>query len=397
MQKKYKKIAIVYCGLILSICAYVLIKTDIVHASLIRDMKQILVPSFSFDKNEKSFERGIVPLLEMDEDLLENGENDLSFDDFSMYQNDLVEGGNNDNTFEDMVATKTDAIIADEMNLNENVQDENTETVAVFDLLPTPNGIMYSPEQLSDYNFLLTNCYAVDSTTNVLPEELDVHTLLSKEMAIDISSKEPKVLIYHTHGSESFADSREGMMEDTVIGVGDELTRILQEDYGISVYHDRNIYDCVNGVVDRSYAYELAGASVDEILAKYPSIEVVLDIHRDGVREDVHLVKDIDGKPTAQIMFLNGMSRLNDKGDLDYLYNPYKIDNLAFSLQMHLIGKEYYGDLMRRIYVRGYCFNLNKMPRSSLIEVGAQTNTVEEAKNAMIPLGAILYKVLVAP
>ena len=59
-------------------------------------------------------------------------------------------------------------------------------------------------------------------------------------------------------------------------------------------------------------------------------------------------------------------------------------------------GKELYGDLMRRIYVRGYCFNLNKMPRSSLIEVGAQTNTVAEAKNAMVPLGAILYKVLIA-
>ena len=77
----------------------------------------------------------------------------------------------------------------------------------------------------------------------------------------------------------------------------------------------------------------------------------------------------------------------------DYLFY---IDNLAFSLQMHLAGKAMYGDLMRRIYVRGYCFNLNKMPRSSLIEVGAQTNTVAEAKNAMRPLGAILYKVLIA-
>ena len=170
----------------------------------------------------------------------------------------------------------------------------------------------------------------------------------------------------------------------------------MQEDYGIPVYHDRTVYDRINGVEDRSLAYDYASEGIDEILKKYPSIEVILDIHRDGVREDVRLVREIDGLPTAQIMFLNGVSRTNENGDIDYLYNPYKIDNLAFSLQMHLAGKEMYGDLMRRIYIRGYCFNLNKMARSSLIEVGAQTNTVEEAKNAMIPLGAILYKVLIA-
>jgi len=203
-------------------------------------------------------------------------------------------------------------------------------------------------------------------------------------------------LIYHTHGSETFADSRPGVTEDTVIGLGDELTRILEEDYGIPVYHDRTVYDVVDGVEDRSLAYDYASDGVDAILQQYPSIEVVLDIHRDGVREDVRLVREIDGIPTAQIMFLNGMSRTNENGEIDYLYNPYREENLAFSLQMHLTGKELYGDLMRRIYVRGYCFNLNKMPRSSLIEVGAQTNTVAEAKNAMVPLGAILYKVLIA-
>ena len=90
------------------------------------------------------------------------------------------------------------------------------------------------------------------------------------------------------------------------------------------------------------------------------------------------------------------MGLLHSREPDAYLYNPYRQENLAFSLQMHLAGKELYGDLMRRIYVRGYCFNLNKMPRSSLIEVGAQTNTVAEAKNAMVPLGAILYKVLIA-
>lgn len=105
-------------------------------------------------------------------------------------------------------------------------------------------------------------------------------------------------------------------------------------------------------------------------------------------------MKVIDGKPTAQIMFFNGISRLNDEGDLGYLYNPNLSSNLSFSLQMHLKGKSLYGDLMRKNYIGGYCYNLDRKPRASLVEVGAQTNTVEEAKNAMIPLAAMLYSVL---
>lgn len=276
------------------------------------------------------------------------------------------------------------------------VTDSDKEDVNVTEAstVPIAPGTVYTMEQLCDYDFLLSNCYVVDTSTSVNPDELDGELLLSKDMTVDLSGDDYKVLIYHTHGSETFADSRPGVVEDTVIGVGDELTRILEEDYGIKVYHDRNVYDMVDGVLDRSYAYTLSGEGVDEILKEHPSIEVILDIHRDGVNEDLHLMKEVDGKPTAQIMFLNGMSRLNKNGDIDYLYNPYKIDNLSFSLQMYLAGKQMYGDLMRRIYISGYCYNLNKMPKASLIEVGAQTNTVEEVKNAMTPLAAIIYRVL---
>lgn len=259
---------------------------------------------------------------------------------------------------------------------------------------PVEGGIVYSMEELSDFDFLVTNCYAVDGSTSVNPDELNAENLLSMDLSVDLSGDDYKVLIYHTHGSEAFVDSRPGVTEDTIIGVGDELARILEEDYGIKVYHDRNVYDVIDGELDRSRAYDMSGAGVDAILAQYPSIEVVIDLHRDGVNEGVHLVTDIDGVPTAQIMFLNGMSRLNVNGDIDYLYNPNKIANLAFSLQMHLEGKRLYGDLMRRIYIRGYRFNLDKLPRATLVEVGAQTNTVQEVKNAMTPLAAIIYSVI---
>lgn len=283
--------------------------------------------------------------------------------------------------------------VNEEGTLDTTEGDVSTEEIMPASAIPVSSAVTYSLEQLSDFDFLVSNCYLVDSSTSVNPDELNAQNLLSMDMTVDLSGEDYKVLIYHTHGSEAFADSIPGVTEDTVIGVGDELTKLL-ESYGIKVYHDRNVYDMIDGELDRSYAYDLSGDAVDEILAEYPSIEVVIDLHRDGVREDLHLVTDINGLPTAQIMFVNGVSRLNVNGDIDYLYNPNKISNLAFSLQMYLEGKATYGDLMRRIYIRGYCFNLDKMPRAALIEVGAQTNTVQEAKNAMIPLADIIYKVL---
>lgn len=293
-------------------------------------------------------------------------------------------------------ASSDDAIMAvEESSASENevaaaTENDVTEAAAISDIA----GIEYSMEQIMDYEFLVSNCYIVDQSTSINPDEINGEALWAKDMSIDLSGDDYKVLIYHTHGSETFIDSRPGVTEDTVIGLGDELTRILAEEYGIKAYHDRTVYDMVDGVLDRSYAYDLSREGVSRILEQYPSIEVVVDLHRDGVREELHLVRVINGKPTAQIMFFNGVSRLNKNGDIESMYNPNKIDNLAFSLQLHLAGKEKYGDLMRRIYISGYRYNMDLMPKSTLVEVGAQTNTVEEGKNAMIPLAYILNDVL---
>ena len=96
----------------------------------------------------------------------------------------------------------------------------------------------------------------------------------------------------------------------------------------------------------------------------------------------------------AQIMLFNGLSRTTSTGDIDYLYNPYIADNLAISFQMQLKAAEYYPNLTRRIYLKGYRYNMHYCPKTLLIEVGAQTNTVREAMNAMVPLADILNKVL---
>lgn len=253
---------------------------------------------------------------------------------------------------------------------------------------------VYTAEQLKNYDFLLKTFYTVDSTTTVTSGELKGDVLSQKDLTIDFSETEPKILIYHTHGSEGFADSDGTTKEETIIGVGDELARILEDTYHIKTYHDRSLYDTINGNLDRSKAYTYAGNGVSKILEKYPSIEVVIDLHRDAVKAGTKLVTEIDGKQTAKIMFFNGLSRTAKNGDISYLQNPNKESNLAFSFQMQLAAAEQYPGFTRKIYLKGYRYNLHLKPRSLLIEVGAQTNTKEEAKNAMEPLAKLLYNVL---
>ncbi len=270
---------------------------------------------------------------------------------------------------------------------------------SVTTLADGTGGTTYTREQLKEGDFLLSKIFVVDSNTSMTKEELDIGNLLDSDLTVEGlkqtgDKKEYKILIYHTHGSESFADSREGKKEDTIIGVGSYLTQLLEEQYGIAVYHDETAYDVIDGVLDRSKAYENAYNSVSKILKENPSIEVVIDLHRDGVDEETHLVTEVNGKQTAKIMFLNGVSRSNMNGEIEYLKNPNKLTNLAFSFQMYLTGKEHYGDYVRKIYVRSLRYNLHLLPRTALIEVGAQNNTLEEEKNAMEPLAAILYKVL---
>ena len=281
-------------------------------------------------------------------------------------------------------------------------------------------GTTFTREQLSKPVFLTSKIFTVDNNTSMNDDELNIANLLDADMSLEslradgnneiMSEKDTgevsfddnavpenkpyKVLIYHTHTSESFADSRKGVPEDTIAGVGAYLTKLLNEQYNIPTYHDETVYDVIDGKLDRSKAYENSYNGISRIIADNPSIEVVIDLHRDGVDEETHLVTNVNGKPTAKIMFLNGVSRSNINGDIDYLENPNKLSNLAFSFQLYLAGKEKYGDFVRKIYVRSLRYNLHVMPRATLIEAGAQNNTIEEEMNAMEPLADMLNKVL---
>lgn len=247
-----------------------------------------------------------------------------------------------------------------------------------------------SEEKLADFEYLISNFYTVDGTTSVSEKDLNAKKLLSKNMKLDKKTKGPKVLIYHTHSQEDFKDSKKGDSGTTIMGMGAYLAELLNEEYGIETLHHEGVYDLIDGEMDRSKAYQLAEKEVKKILKAHPGIEVVIDLHRDGVGDSTHLVTEIDGKNTAQIMFFNGMSRTKANGDIAYLHNPYIEDNLAFSLQMQIAAAKLYPGFTRHIYLKSYRYNLHLKPKSLLIEAGAQTNTVEEMRNAMEALAKVL-------
>lgn len=302
---------------------------------------------------------------------------------------EVVDG--NDDTGEE---TKADTMIQGEIYM----EDETTQVFANTAPAVTDKKEFYTLEQLKDFDFFISKCYIVDPTTVASSKVFDAKTFAQKDMTIDTKEDEPKILIYHTHSQESFYDSRKGNSSDTIVGVGDVLTQILEEKYNISVIHDRNTYDMIDGKLDRSLAYSVALPSIKKTLEKYPSIEVVIDLHRDGMpaglsRDRGKRAVNINGEECAQIMLFNGVSR-NKNGPIKSLPNPNLTGNLAFSFQIFKEGRTLYPNLMKPIYLKSYRFNLHLKERSLLIELGTQYNTVAEEKNSMKYLAQILTNVL---
>lgn len=245
-------------------------------------------------------------------------------------------------------------------------------------------------QTLSNYETLVEKFYTIDGNTMAGSDQLDVSKLMSRDMTISKESEGPQILIYHTHSQEAFADSVPGDEGTSIVGVGEHLSEILRTEYGYEVLHHKGKYD-VN-VRDDAYANSLP--DIEKVLAENPSIQVVIDLHRDSMPEETKLVMDLDGRSTAKFMFFNGLSRTRKTGNIEYLYNENQEDNLAFSFQMQLKATEYYPGLTRKIYLKGYRYNMHLRPRTTLIELGAQNNTVEEAMNACDPLAHILDMVL---
>lgn len=240
------------------------------------------------------------------------------------------------------------------------------------------------------FQHFLSNYYIEDVSTKATEDLFNPTKLLGIDLTME-KKEEPQILIFHTHGSEGYADSRSKMTEDTVIGMGEILAAALREKYGYNVIHETTVFDRkADGTDDRNNAYNNALPVVTSILNQYPSIEVVIDLHRDSGEARTSV---INGVKTAKVMLFNGLCRTKD-GPISYYSNENLTGNLAFSLHMQITGNELYPGLMHRIYLKSYRYNMHLKEKYLLVELGTHKNTVAEAKAAMEPLAEVLAAVL---
>lgn len=198
--------------------------------------------------------------------------------------------------------------------------------------------------------------------------------------AVSLEGKGPLVLIYHTHATESFVPfSGEAFSTDmgkTVVVLGNYLTEILQEEYGIPVLHHCEVFD-----IPRRSAYEKARPSVEKILAENPGIEVVIDLHRDGVSRNI-TTTSIDGRQTGRVLFVLGS---NHQG-----WN----NNLRFALFLQDALEEVRSGLSRGIRKQPFIYNQNLHQRSLIVEIGSHENSMEEVKRTIPYLAEALASIL---
>lgn len=298
---------------------------------------------------------------------------------------------------EDDETNGTEAKENKEIRLNEEdsyftITDGNvtyTEDDSYRDLIHSKKVQNISIEDYQEFEALTGKFYTVDASTYTTAQELNAEKLSAADMKIVKGGEGPQILIYHTHAHEGYADSIEGDESTTVVGVGEQLAKILRDEYGYQVLHHTGQYD-----ENRDYAYSCALPALEQILQENPTIEVAIDLHRDSVAAGTRLVTEIAGKQTARFMFFNGLSRVREIGEISYLPNENLQQNLAFSFQMQKVCEEYYPGLTRKIYLKGYRYNMHLKPRTLLVELGAQNNTLQEAMNACGPLARALNIVL---
>lgn len=250
-----------------------------------------------------------------------------------------------------------------------------------------------------EFNTTLGNCsYEQVQVKNNASTEIDIAGELKAELGFQLSETDrPQVLIYHTHTSESYLTydtgyfyesyySRSSNQKENVCAVGEEIAKQLNA-AGIVTLHDTTVHD------DPSYsgAYDRSLATIKRYLKKYPTIKVVLDIHRDGIGTDEEKSKPVftaNGRQSAQVMVLAGYNADNCEEFRDWEYN------LRFALRIQNEASSRYPNMMRPLYFADFMYNMDVNTGSLLIEVGSESNTVEEARYAGFLLGEVLSEVL---
>lgn len=274
-----------------------------------------------------------------------------------------------------------------------------TDTPVVSPILQTPRAALTFPDNgVPSQTVKITNPAGYTSVRgvyikNASNKTLDAATLASESFAAKLTDTAPQVLILHTHGSEAYTmpKGQEYVSTGTcrtsdttcnVVRVGDEIASVLSA-YGISVLHDRTLYD--DPLYEGAYSRFLEG--IETYLEKYPSISFILDIHRDAVEDAQHrqykLISQEDPN-AAQISFVMGSN-----------HDGWQ-ENLKLAAAVAEAIKTDYPTVMRPITLRNSNYNQHKSPGSMLVEVGAAGNSLEEALNSARIFADGFAKVLLA-
>lgn len=200
---------------------------------------------------------------------------------------------------------------------------------------------------------------------------------------IRLSGSGPKVLIYHTHTSEAYSDTKDtdwrtDDTEKNIIAVGKALAEALTE-YGIEVIHDETDHE----KPDLPASYTRSLVTMEQYKKKYPSIELFIEVHRDARVDNETVV--IDGKKAAQLLFVVGTGEKADE-------KPDYKGNFALAKAVFEQLSAVHPDLVRPIRVKAGRYNQHA-GHSLFVEVGNNMNTLEEALNATQHLAEAIEKV----
>ena len=215
--------------------------------------------------------------------------------------------------------------------------------------------------------------------------EIDIKTLLNSSLSFKIQkNNEPQVLILHTHATESFMaessdfytaeyTSRSTETNKNMVGIGEIIAKKLNDE-GIKTLHSKTLHDYPS----YSGSYTRSAKTVNEYLKKYPSIKIVLDLHRDAVSSGesnkVKLVTSINGKEAAQVMLVMG----SGTGSVTNFPNWKENLKLALKLQQTLEVK--FPTLARPLSLASKNYNQSLSKGALLIEFGTDANSLEEVK-----------------
>ncbi len=255
---------------------------------------------------------------------------------------------------------------------------------------------------IKEYKYIndgVTDKYGLVRVKNVNKTQINIEEKLKEKIDLSVTKDKPAVLIFHTHTTETYQILDRGFYEEgfmtrsndkgrNMVRVGEAICEQIEK-AGYKVIHDTEIYDG-----KYSGAYNRSRKGVEEYLKKYPSIQIVLDIHRDAIQQNngtkIKPVAEVNGKKAAQIMIISGCQEQgNSVTNLpDWQYN------LTFALHLQNQLEKMYEGITRPLYFCPRSYNMNLTHCSLLIEVGSDSNTLDEAVYTGKCLGTAVAEIL---